>query len=33
MKSIRGDAAVAHLRVEIDRYAMLKSGTDHLISL
>lgn len=26
MKSIRGDAAVAHLRTEIDRYAGLKAG-------
>ncbi|MGO4405689.1 hypothetical protein AB4Z10_15680 [Bosea sp. RAF48] len=25
MKSIRGDTAVAHLRSEVDRYAMLKS--------
>lgn len=25
MKSIRGDAAVAHLRAEIDRYAALKT--------
>lgn len=25
MKSIRGDAAVAHLRAEVDRYAALKS--------
>ena len=27
MKSFRGDAAVTHLRAEIDRYAMLKTET------
>lgn len=26
MKTLRGDAAVAHLRAEIDRYAMLRRG-------
>jgi len=26
MKTLRGDAAVAHLRAEIDRYAMLQRG-------